>query len=345
MLPEYSKTDYLIIEPFLQDALQARTLQAAFELGVIDLLVTQGTVASSQLFRNRPCDRPGGRFLVQVLTKAGVFQSSGDQVSLTVTFQKALIYRDLLLTKLQFATLVASDFLTRMPQLLSSADEFMAASTLFELFDYSRCQDVTPENCLLASRWMKLTTMLTRYEAPVCCERFDFGMHRHMLDLGGNSGEFAVRVCQTFPSLQVTVADLPVVCHVGSRHVAEFPESAQIRFQPLHFLQDPFPADIDLITLKSVLHDWPDDLAEAIVRKAYDALPGGGRMLIFERQAWDFSVEAMPYGLLPVLLFFRSYREPQFYQTLLASAGFHNVNVQTIPLEVPFVLISGEKRS
>ena len=44
-------TDYLIIEPFLHDALQARTLQAAFDLGIIDRLAAREVVGQSQLFR------------------------------------------------------------------------------------------------------------------------------------------------------------------------------------------------------------------------------------------------------------------------------------------------------
>jgi hypothetical protein len=106
---------------------------------------------------------------------------------------------------------------------------------------------------------MKLTTTLTRYEAPVCVEHYDFSAHQRMLDLGGNSGEFAIQVCRRTPPLQACVVDLPVVCHVGMRHVAEQKLSDRIQFQPLNFTQDPIPGGYDLITCKSVLHDWPDE--------------------------------------------------------------------------------------
>jgi hypothetical protein len=336
-------TDYLIIEPFLQDALQARTLQAAFDLGIIDLLENRGAVPQLQLFKNRGCDAAGARFLTEVLTKAGAFRIADECLELTAEFRAALKYRELLQTKLQFAELVATDFFSRLPQLLSSSEEFMSAAKLFELFDYSRCYDITPQNCLQASRWMKLTTMLTRYEAPVCCEYFDFNQHQSMLDLGGNSGEFAVQVCRRAPAIQATVADLPVVCHVGERHVAAFAESSRIEFQPLHFVNDALPTGHDLITCKSVLHDWPDDLTETIIRKCFDALTAHGRLVIFERQQWDVSEHAMGYGLLPVLLFFRSYRKPEFYTSLLTAIGFEDVSVTTIQLEVPFMLITATR--
>ncbi|MDA1230520.1 MAG: methyltransferase [Planctomycetota bacterium] len=333
-------TEFLMVERYLHDALQARTLQAAFEMGVIDLVAESGAISKKQLFRNRSCDSAGADFLTRVLAKAGIFQLDESSINLTAEFREALKYRDLLLTKLQFSELVAVDFFTRMPQLLSSSEEFMATSKLFELFDYSRCYEITPENCLQASRWMKLTTMLTRYEAPVCCEHFAFAEHQRMLDIGGNSGEFAVQVCRRAPSLEVTIADLPVVCHVGERHVAAFEEASRIRFQPLHFINDALPTGHDLITCKSVLHDWPDDLTEVLIRKCFQTLPASGRLLIFERQQWDIDDYAMGYGLLPVLLFFRSYRRPEFYTSLLNAVGFSDVNIKIIPLEVPFMLIT-----
>ena len=338
-----SAAEFLIIEQFLHDAIQARTLQAAFELGIIDALESNVSLSESQILRGRGCDVAGGRFLLQVLARSGVVDITPESIRLTETFRSALRFRDLLLTKLQFSELVAADFFNRMPQLLSSSEAFMETSKLFELFDYSRCFEVTPQNCLQAARWMKLTTTLTRYEAPVCVEHFDFSAHQKMLDLGGNSGEFAVQVCRRTPGIQACVVDLPVVCHVGTRHVAEQQMADRIQFQPMNFTQDPIPDGYDLITCKSVLHDWPDEYATHIITSVYNSLPTGGRFVIFERQQWDFQTEATPYGSLPVMLFFRSYRKPEFYVDVLEAAGFHSIEVKTLRLDLPFMLISAVK--
>ena len=238
---------------------------------------------------------------------------------------------------------MAADYFARLPQLLRSADEFMSGAALFELFDYSRSFDVTPDNCAFAARWMKLTTMLTRYEAPICHREFGFHEHRHMLDLGGNSGEFALQILKREPQLSAKVVDLPVVCHVGATHVAAQPEAPRITFQPLNFMTDAIPTGFDLITFKSVLHDWPDEAADHIVRKACAALPSGGRLLIFERQACLQTLTQLSYGQLPVLLFLRSYREPKFYESILCDAGLSDIRTKTIDLETPFLLMSGCK--
>ena len=335
--------DYLIIEDFLQDALQARALQAAFELGIVDRLANNSPCAATAVFETADVDQLGSSFLQQMLVAGGVIEVDSEEICLTEHFCRALPFRDVLEAKLKFAELVASDYFDRLPQLLKSTEDFMASSRLFEVFDYGRCIDVTTENCMKASRWMQLTTMLTRYEAPVCCEFYNFGRHQHMLDIGGNSGEFALQVCQRSPGLTASVMDLPVVCQVGQRHVASAGEQQRISFHPGNMLEDEFPQYVDLISWKSVLHDWPDQHAKHLLKRTWDTLPAGGSVLIFEREAWDVSVQPTGYGLLPVLLFFRSYRQPSAYDSWLQEVGFRNIRCQQVQLEVPFLLITAEK--
>ena len=59
--------DYLIIEDFLQDALQARALQAAFELGIVDRLANNSPCAATAVFETADVDQLGSSFLQQML--------------------------------------------------------------------------------------------------------------------------------------------------------------------------------------------------------------------------------------------------------------------------------------
>jgi O-methyltransferase domain len=78
-----------------------------------------------------------------------------------------------------------------------------------------------------------------------------------MLDIGDNSGEFALQITRDYPTLQATVIDLPVVCEVGRHHVSDQPESERIKFQAANALEDTLPGDQDLVTFKSIFHDRP----------------------------------------------------------------------------------------
>ena len=107
----------------------------------------------------------------------------------------------------------------------SDPGRFLRASRTFGLFSYGRAFEYSPENYGRTLRWVRFTTALTRYEAASCIARYDFGRHRRMLDIGGNSGEFGLQVCKRHAGLKVSVFDLPLVCDIGREHLAPEPEA------------------------------------------------------------------------------------------------------------------------
>ena len=66
-----------------------------------------------------------------------------------------------------------------------------------------------------------------------------------------------------------------------------------------------------------------------------------GTLLIFERG--PVATEALSYAMIPLLLFFRSFRSPGAYVDQLRALGFHGVDVRWIDLETPFFLVTGTK--
>ncbi len=339
---------YLAVEQFGRDAFVARLLLSALNFGLIQRLAEYETMDRSSLFNGMPFDRCGQSVLVEALQHGRVIECiKGQDVDfrLTPEFRNVLPFLELLHVRLKFAELVAADFFTQADAWLTSSDAFMSKSRLFEYFDYRRCLEVTPENCRHAARWMTLTTVLTRYEASVCCDLVDFGRFCRMLDIGGNSGEFAVQVCRRYAQLFADVADLPVVCHVGRNHVQNAGLTDRIRFREFDLASERIPAGFDVITFKSVLHDWPDQIVLDLLTRAYAALPPDGTVVIFERTAWDTTQYPLTFSQLPVALFLRSYRGPEFYRRELVHAGFTGISVTEFVLDVPFVVITARKAS
>jgi len=161
--------------------------------------------------------------------------------------------------------------------------------------------------------------------------------------VGGNSGEFALQVCRQHPRIRATVVDLPLVCDIGAEHVSTEPESSRISFIKGDALKMKLPSSCDVLGFKSVLHDWPEDAVRVFIRKAGRALDSGGTLLIFERGPISPGGIEPSYATIPILLFFRFYRDPSIYLNLLAEAGFHDVGVEHIQLDTPFFLISATK--
>lgn len=333
--------EYLCVDDFLRTLVDARALKTALELRLIDHLVARPAATLAELTRAFSADGRGVAFLVKLLAANGVVEERHGMIGLSPAFRRALRYRDLLETKLEYGAFVLPDFTALFTTAIADPGAFFRQARTFQLFCYDRALGQGAEDYELTERWMRITTCLTRYEAHVAMRHHDFGRYERILDIGGNSGEFVLQICRRHPGITATVFDLPMVCRIGREHVRRAGESERITFVEGSALTDPLPGDRDLVSFKSMLHDWPDAEAGRFVARASAALKPGGTLLIFERgpvEAGDRS-----WALIPFLLFFRSFRPPTLYTDRLAALGFRDIRVQTIDLETPFFLVTGRK--
>jgi SAM-dependent methyltransferase len=335
--------EFLVVDEFLRTLVDARVLKTAFEIGLIDRLAEHRSGSSDALGRVLGADRHGMRFLVDLLVANKVVEELRGDVRLTRRFQIALRYRDLLETKLDYAGFTINDFSDHFTALVQNGGGFMGKARLFELFDYRRCFEPTMDNYIRTRAWMRITSTLTRYEAKACLAEFDITRYQRMLDVGGNSGEFALQFCRQNPKLRATVFDLPLVCEIGLEHVMTHPESERISFITGDIRKDPLPPGFDLITFKSMLHDWPAQDVRRFIDQASQALVPGGTLLIFERGSLQIGDTTPPMSMLPNLLFFRSFRPATEYLDQLAALGFVDLHRRDILLDSPYHVVSGQR--
>ena len=339
-------SDYLRVDAFMRTLVDARALKTAFETRLVDRLIGVSSLGVETLRSELKLDRPALDLLLDMLAASRVVtRDGGGAVALAADFRAALAYRDLLEAKLDFAGFLAADFLEGFTLLLADPEAFKKQSRLFELFDYRRCFESGVDNYERTKTWMRLTTMLTKYESRACMELHDFSGYRRVLDVGGNSGELVLRLCKAHPELRATVMDLPLVCEIGLEHILSEPERSRIAFLKGDVRKDPLPGGFDLISFKSMLHDWPEADAARLLARAAAALEPGGGILIFERGPMRFDGQAIPFSLLPTLLFFRSYREPAVYARQLEALGLRDVETRQVLLDTPFFVVSARKAS
>ncbi len=341
--PAPADFDFLVVDEFIRTMVDARALKSAFELGLVDRLLEQRSGSVDALGRALGVDAPGLRLLLDLLGANRVVEERAGDVRLGRRFLEALRYRDLLETKLDFAGFSINDFADLFTALVREPRGFAGKARMFQLFDYRRCLEATPENYAQVRAWMRITSTLTRYEARACLELYDFGGHRRALDVGGNSGEFLLQLCRRHAALAGTVFDLPLVCEIGLEHLLPEPEAARIGFIKGDVRGDPLPAGYDLISFKSMLHDWPAEEADGFLAKAVQALAPGGTLLIFERSPLRVRENTPPFSLIPTLLFFRSYRAPADYAARLQALGLRDVAVREIRLDTDFFVLSAKK--
>ncbi|AUX34696.1 MULTISPECIES: methyltransferase [Sorangium] len=103
-----------------------------------------------------------------------------------------------------------------------------------------------------------------------------------LLDVAGGSGCFSIALAQQNPEVRFTVAELPPVCKTTRRYVAEHGLEDRIDVLELDMFRDAWPSGHDVIFFANILHDWDSARQRRLIQRSFDALPPGGRVLIYE---------------------------------------------------------------
>lgn len=109
--------------------------------------------------------------------------------------------------------------------------------------------------------------------------------HRCLLDLGGGDGTFLSRVAIRAPHLKLMLFDLPPVAERARRRFAAAGLGDRATAYGGDFHDSVLPQGADVVSLVRVIHDHDDTAAQAILNRAFKALPVGGTLLLAEPMA------------------------------------------------------------
>lgn len=117
-------------------------------------------------------------------------------------------------------------------------------------------------------------------EAKVLAMMLDLSKAKWMLDVGGGSGTFSMEFIKQNPQMTATVFDLPDIIPITKRYIAQENLTDKITFLGGNYLEDDFGKNYDLIFLSAIVHINNYDENMRLIKKCYDALNGGGQIII-----------------------------------------------------------------
>jgi O-methyltransferase/methyltransferase family protein len=117
--------------------------------------------------------------------------------------------------------------------------------------------------------------------AVAIAERFPWRDHKTFVDLGTAEGNLPVQVALRHPHLTGTGTDLAQLEPAFNDFVAQHGLSDRLHFQANDFLQQPLPR-ADVIVMGHILHDWDLEQKRALIRKAFEAVPEGGAVVVYD---------------------------------------------------------------
>jgi hypothetical protein len=110
---------------------------------------------------------------------------------------------------------------------------------------------------------------------------FPWGDYGSYVDVGTAQGDLAVQIARAHPHLRGIGFDLPQVAPVFEEYVAAQGVAEQLHFVAGSFFEADLPR-ADVVLMGHILHDWDLATKQMLIAKAYDALPSGGALVVYE---------------------------------------------------------------
>lgn len=124
-------------------------------------------------------------------------------------------------------------------------------------------------------------TGISRGANMAIAAKFPWTKYKTVVDAGPAQGDLLVQVLSKNPHLLGIGFDLPEVGPIFEEYVTAHALESRLQFQAGSFFTDSLPK-ADVIMMGHILHDWNLDEKRMLIGKAYDALPEGGALLVYE---------------------------------------------------------------
>jgi hypothetical protein len=129
---------------------------------------------------------------------------------------------------------------------------------------------------------------------------------KHILDIGGNTGKFAVKCAEFNPDVKITILDLPGQLEKAYQNIQSHNFDLRISGYPINLLDHskPFPKNPDVIWMSQFLDCFSQQDILELLNRARNAMNESSSLFILETY-WDMQKhEASTYSLHATSLYF-----------------------------------------
>lgn len=131
------------------------------------------------------------------------------------------------------------------------------------------------------AEFLRAMSGLSRAANIAIAQRLPWAKYSSFVDVGTAQGDLAVQIAKANPHLSGIGFDLAPVGPAFANYVAEHDLANRLRFVAGDFFTDDLPR-ADVVLMGHILHDWSLEQKQTLIRKAYEALPDGGALVVYE---------------------------------------------------------------
>jgi hypothetical protein len=144
--------------------------------------------------------------------------------------------------------------------------------------------------------FLRAMSGISRHANLAIAQKFPWARYASYVDVGTAQGDLAAQIALQHPHLAGIGFDLPEVGPVFEEYIAQNGLADRVRFVGGSFFTEALPK-ADAVLMGHILHDWNLDEKLLLLRKAYEALPEGGAVMIYDAII-DDDRSKNPFGLL-----------------------------------------------
>ncbi|SPJ14798.1 O-methyltransferase (modular protein) [Syntrophobacter sp. SbD2] len=179
--------------------------------------------------------------------------------------------------------------------------------------------------------------------------KLDFSQCERFLDAGGGTGGVSIGICEKFPIIRATVADLPRVARVSKYFIDKAAMSDRISVEATDLCSNTPPGHYDIAILRAFIQTISSKQAQMAVINIGQAMAPGGKIYIIG-SILENSCLSPPSSLGMGLVFLNFYEDGKAYtekehQEMLGNAGFTDINVEHETLIDGMGIVSARKMS
>ena len=312
-------------------------LAAAVELDVFTLLRSQGPLTLPDLAKRLGLAEQPMRILLEGLVATGALKKGGDRYQNTLMSRIAFTTQD---PRNLRATILWQKHIVYKPmsRFLESLREYRnvglveipgSGTTLYErLGGHPELEKIFQDSMQEIS--IQANDLLARY--------VDFAPTSVLIDVGGGNGTNVLAVALRNPHLKGRVFDLPTVCEKARAHFREKGLADRLDAIEGNVFTDAFPEGADAFLFCHFMCIWSKEENLSLLRKAFEKLPKGGRVILFDIMGNDdgdgplASAMGSPYFLCVATGTGMIYAKKE-YEELCRDAGFLSVSRIELPRE------------
>lgn len=178
-------------------------------------------------------------------------------------------------------------------------------------------------------------------------DRLDFSKFESILDAGGGTGGLTIAICEKYPQVKATVAELPKVAEVAKRFISESGMSDRISVSAIDLCSNSPEGKYDAAIVRAFIQTLSRDDAQMALKSIGKSIAPGGQIFVIGSVSENSCLTppaSLAFGLVFLSVYDSggSYTENE-YREMLKNAGFTEFAVEHEALIDGLGIISAKK--